>query len=138
MLLKQKKEVEDRLATMDKTDAGYEYEKAKLDKLIEETDAAYDEMLTDAEDYLTTLQEIWENAMEQIKETTANALTGNMGFDSLMDSLGNLKTYQDEYLTETNKLFETNKLLSDIQGDIDKTNNTAAKQRLNNFAQEIE
>lgn len=138
MLLKQKETIQDRLATMSETDAAYEVEKQKLDDIIAVTDEAYDEMLDDAEEYLSALQEIWENYMEQIKEITSEALTGGMGFDSLMDSLNNLKTYQNEYLTDTNKLFETNKLLSQVQGDIDKTNNIAAKQRLNNFAKEIE
>jgi hypothetical protein len=59
-------------------------------------------MLSDAEEYLTVLNEIWENSMNQLKETTEKALTAGKGFDSLMDSLSNLKTYQDEYLTKTN------------------------------------
>jgi hypothetical protein len=35
MLIKQKEAVEARLKTMDQTDAGYAYEKEKLDKLVE-------------------------------------------------------------------------------------------------------
>ena len=138
MLLKEKETVEARIKTMDVTSAGYEMEKEKLDKLIAETDAAYDEMLSDAESYLSVLQEIWTAALENIKEETEKALTGNMGFDSLMDSLNNLKDYQDEYLTKVNQEFEMQKLMSNVQRDIDKTNNVAAKQRLNNFAKEIE
>ena len=138
MLLKEKETVEARIKAMDVTSAGYEMEKEKLDKLIAETDAAYDEMLSDAESYLSVLQEIWTAALENIKEETEKALTGNMGFDSLMDSLNNLKDYQDEYLTKVNQEFEMQKLMSNVQRDIDKTNNVAAKQRLNNFAKEIE
>ena len=39
---------------------------------------------------------------------------------------------------QANKLFETNKLLSQIQTDIDKTSNAAAKQRYKAFSKEIE
>lgn len=138
MLLKEKEEVQARLALMNESDAGYEIELAKLEALTAATDEAYDEMLSDAEEYLSILRDIWENSMDQIKEATEKALTGGVGFDSLIDSMNRLKDYQSEYLTETNKLFETNKLLGDIQKDIDKTSNVAAKQRLNNFAQEVE
>ena len=138
MLLKEKEEVAARLALMDESSAGYEIEKAKLDELTAATDEAYEEMLSDAEEYLSTLREIWENSMDQIKEATEKTLTGGVGFDSLIDSMNRMKDYQSEYLTATNQLFETNKMLNDIQRDIDKTSNVAAKQRLNNFATEIE
>jgi len=43
----------------------------------------------------------------------------------------------DLVLTETNKLYETNKMMRNLERDMDKTTNTAAKNRLNAFKQEI-
>ena len=67
------------------------------------TNEAYEKMLGDAESYLESLQKIWENSLENIKKKTSDTLTGGLGFDILLDSMSNLKTYQDEYLTNTNK-----------------------------------
>ena len=50
-------------------------------------------MLGDAESYLETLQKIWENSLENIKKKTSDTLTGGLGFDILLDSMSNLKTY---------------------------------------------
>lgn len=138
MLEKEKKSIEEKISKMDQTSAAYELEKKKLEDITTATNEAYEEMLGDAESYLETLQKIWENSLENIKKKTSDTLTGGLGFDILLDSMNNLKTYQDEYLTNTNKLFETNKLLSQIQKDIDKTSNVAAKQRYKAFSQEIE
>ena len=138
MLEKEKKSIEEKISKMDQTSAAYELEKKKLEEITTATNEAYEEMLGDAESYLETLQKIWENSLENIKKKTSDTLTGGLGFDILLDSMSNLKTYQDEYLTNTNKLFETNKLLSQIQTDIDKTSNVAAKQRYKAFSQEIE
>lgn len=138
MLEKEKKSIEEKISKMDQTSAAYELEKKKLEDITTATNEAYEEMLGDAESYLETLQKIWENSLENIKKKTSDTLTGGLGFDILLDSMSNLKTYQDEYLTNTNKLFETNKLLSQIQKDIDKTSNVAAKQRYKAFSQEIE
>ena len=138
MLEKEKKSIEEKISKMDQTSAAYELEKKKLEDITTATNEAYEEMLGDAESYLEALQRIWENSLENIKKKTSDALTGGLGFDILLDSMNNLKTYQDEYLTNTNKLFETNKLLSQIQTDIDKTSNAAAKQRYKAFSKEIE
>ena len=138
MLEKEKKSIEEKISKMDQTSAAYELEKKKLEDITTATNEAYEKMLGDAESYLETLQKIWENSLENIKKKTSDTLTGGLGFDILLDSMSNLKTYQDEYLTNTNKLFETNKLLSQIQKDIDKTSNVAAKQRYKAFSQEIE
>lgn len=138
MLEKEKKSIEEKISKMDQTSAAYELEKKKLEDITTATNEAYEEMLGDAESYLEALQRIWENSLENIKKKTSDTLTGGLGFDILLDSMSNLKTYQDEYLTNTNKLFETNKLLSQIQMDIDKTSNAAAKQRYKAFSKEIE
>jgi hypothetical protein len=43
---------------------------------------------------------------------------------------------QEEYLTDTNKIYETNKLIRTAQQEIDKTTNTVAKNKLKQFINE--
>ena len=45
---------------------------------------------------------------------------------------------QEEYLTTTNKIYETNKLMRQAQQEIDKTTNTVAKNRMKQFINETQ
>ena len=45
---------------------------------------------------------------------------------------------QEEYLTTTNQVYETNKLMRTAQQEIDKTTNSVAKRRLKQFIDETE
>jgi len=51
---------------------------------------------------------------------------------SLAEKLG------DKYLTKTNQAYEMSKLISQVNRDIDKTNNSNSKIRLRNFTTELE
>ena len=66
-----------------------------------------------------------------------DAFTGGMGFDRMLDSMQMVSSTQDMILTKTNQIYETNKLMRKLSQDIDKTDNLAAKQKLNNFKKEI-
>lgn len=82
--------------------------------------------------------EILANSMEEAAHAMEQAFTDGMGFDFLNDSLDRLSSYADEYLTKTNQIYETQTLMNKAQEAADKTNNEAAKQRLNNFIQETQ
>jgi hypothetical protein len=43
---------------------------------------------------------------------------------------------QEDYLTTTNKIYETTKLMRTAQNAIDKSTNNIAKQKLKNFVEE--
>jgi hypothetical protein len=45
---------------------------------------------------------------------------------------------QEEYLTTTNKIYETEKMMRTAQQEIDKTTNSVAKRRLKQFIEETE
>ena len=53
-------------------------------------------------------------------------------------SIERAASLQEEYLTTTNQIYETNKLMRQAQQEIDKTNNTVAKQRLKDFIVETD
>ena len=89
------------------------------------------------EKYAEIAKAVYENLQAEAKQAAELALTAGKGFDALKESMDLASKYQDEYLTKTNQIYETEKLLRDINKDIDKTDNLASKNRLKNFADEI-
>ena len=83
-------------------------------------------------------QAVMENLNELAYQVAEQALTAGRSFDALAESMDLASKYQDEYLTKTNQIYETSKLLRDVNRDIDTTNNKNAKTKLKNFADEIE
>lgn len=102
--------------------------------------------LQEAESTLWSAQEafaeaakaVFENLKEEAYHVAEMSLTAGQGFDALNEKMELASKYQDEYLTRTNQIYETNKLLRNINRDIDSTNNTAAKTKLKNFSNEIQ
>lgn len=109
-------------------------------KQWEDADAAAREaqenMLSSAESWAEAIKATLENKLAGLADTLADALTGGKGFDQLNTELERLEATQEEFLTTTNKIYETNKLINTAQKEIDKTNNTVAKQKLKAFQQE--
>ena len=122
--------------------AGSELEREVLQKnfdaISEKVREAEEKMLSDAEEYGQAIQEIWVNKTTQAADLMNKALTDGMGWDALNDSMSRMSSYQDEYLTKTNQVYEMNKMLNTVSQAIDKTNNQAAKNRYNQFSKEIE
>ena len=119
------------------------------DAILAAFDEAEEDMLSKAEEYGEALKEILTTKMEQAADemnkqlsTTKVSINGNnfniSGWDALNDALGRMSSYQDEYLTKTNQIYEMNKLLNNVNQAIDKTNNQAAKNRYQQFTKEIE
>ena len=130
-----------------------EAEREVLQKNYDAILAAFNEveedMLSKAEEYGEALKEILTTKMEQAADemnkqlsTTKVSINGNnfniSGWDALNDALDRMSSYQDEYLTKTNQIYEMNKLLNNVNQAIDKTNNQAAKNRYQQFTKEIE
>lgn len=112
--------------------------KNALEAQKEATAKAYEEMLAAGEATAEAVNAVFENEMKKAQETLEKSLSGGLGFDRLKENMQHLSDIQDEYLTKTNQVYEANKLLNSINNDINKTNSVAAKQRLGNFAEEIE
>lgn len=109
---------------------------ANLDAINEQVREAEEEMLSDTEAWAEKLKEILENKMAEASDILEKTFSGGMGFDSLNNSIDRLNDYQDIYLTKTNQVYEIQKLMRTAQQAADKTDNAAAKQRINNFVQE--
>ena len=110
----------------------------ELKAINAQVDEAHELMLAKTEEWAEAQKAIMENTMAKAAREMEMAFTNNMGFDALSNSLNRLSATADVYLTETNKIYETQTLINKAQKDIDKTTNNAAKIRLKNYQEEIE
>lgn len=110
--------------------------KEQWDAEVDALDAAQEEMLGLTEEWAEAMKSVIENNMEKIADTLEKTLTGGTTFDTLMDGFDKLNTRQEEYLTKTNQIYETNKLMRTASKALDETDNKAAKQKLKNFIDE--
>ena len=101
-------------------------------------DEAHEQMLAKTQEWAETEKELLENTVAAAAKGLQNALTNNMGFDALMDSIDRLSTYQDVYLTKTNQIYETQKMMRTAQKAADATDNQASKIKLKNFMLETQ
>lgn len=113
--------------------------KEELNAMIAAAEEAGDQVMSDYENLLETAQGLLELELEQANKAIDELLSGvTGGFEELTRIMDLTSTGQDEYLTKTNQIYEMNKLLRNLRTDMDKTENKSAKQRLNNFAKELE
>ena len=114
------------------------YKNEVLDKAVEYFNEAEEKMLASAEDYLQNYENLWQNTLDAVRDKWDKLATDGMGWDALLDSMDRAKSIQDEYLTTTNKLYETNTLLRKVNKDINSTDSMISKEKLNDFAKMVE
>jgi hypothetical protein len=69
-------------------------------------------MLADAEKWAEDLKAVLETRMEEISEALSSAFAGEFGnLDNLNTQMERARSLQENYLTTTNKVYETNKLM---------------------------
>ena len=86
---------------------------------------------------INTAIAVLENKLAKFGQVLENELTRGFGsFDAMMTAMDRASSLQEEYLTTTNQIYETNKLMRKAQQEIDKSTNSVAKQRLKQFATE--
>jgi hypothetical protein len=81
-------------------------------------------------------REIFENAIEQAKIDFEEAMFGGR-LSSVIESIEMLNAKQEEILTTTNKIYETNKLIRNVEKDIEATTNNRAKQAYAEFQNKV-
>ena len=115
-----------------------EYETYKKNWIAaqEAANEAQDNMLNKTEEWAEAMKAIVENELADLAHTMEESLTGGTSFDELLTSMERRSSLQEEYLTTTNQIYETNKLMRQAQQEIDKTTNSAAKRRLQGFINE--
>ena len=126
----------------DAVDAGAK--QSVLDLLKKEWEAAeqaqadaQDRMLAKTEQWAEAQKAVIENAMEKAAAALEDALVGkHYSFDFLNEQIDQAVSTQEEYLTTTNKIYETTKLMRTAQQAVDAATNATTKQKLKNFITE--
>ena len=99
---------------------------------------AQSEMLSKTEEWSEAMRAVVENKLAELAKSLEEALTGGTSFDQINLQLERAVSLQEEYLTTTNQIYETNKLMRTAQQAIDKSTNSVAKQRLKDFIKETD
>jgi hypothetical protein len=70
-------------------------------------------MLSKTEEWAEAMRAVVENKLSGLAQTLENALTADFGgsFENMSNQLERSVSLQEEYLTTTNKIYETNKLM---------------------------
>ena len=109
----------------------------ELKAINAQVDEAHETLLSKTEEWAEVQKVIMENVMKKAAHEMEQAFTSGLGFDTLSNSIERLSSLSDEYLTKTNQIYETQKLINTAQQASDNTTNNAAKIRLKNFQDEI-
>lgn len=93
------------------------------------------------ESVLELAQSILENDLANYAQQLSKNLVKGLGFgnlDEYLDTIDKLNTSQEEYLTTTNKVYETNKLIRQAQEDMAENDSLLAKQRYQEYIDYVE
>ncbi len=94
---------------------------------------AQDNYLSLTTEWAEAVKTEFENTISGLSKTLEEALTGGTTFDYLVSRMDMMASLQEEYLTNTNKMYEIEKLRRKAQQEIDKTSNIVAKRKLKDF-----
>jgi glutamyl-tRNA reductase len=119
-------------------DTMYETYKKGWEAAAQAQSDAQDAMLSKTEEWAEAQRAIVENELADLGKQLEQALTGGTDFDTVNTAMERASSLQEEYLTTTNKIYETNKLMRQAQQEIDKTTNTVAKNRMKQFINETQ
>ena len=114
----------------------YETYKKNWQAAQEAANDAQDEMLSKTEEWAETMKAVVEAEFAELAKTMEETLTGGKSFDELLTSMERRSSLQEEYLTTTNQIYETNKMMRQAQQEIDKSSNSVAKKKLQNYINE--
>lgn len=138
MLLRERDAILAQMAAVEEGSAEWEVYNKELEAVTKATNQAEEDMLAATEEWAEAMKAVMENTFTKAARDMEMAFTNGLGFDYLNKSMDRMQKHQDEYLTKTNQLYETQKLMRKAQQDADKTTNEAAKARIANFMKETE
>lgn len=138
MLLKQKEDLEDKLNTAPLGSKEREMIQKEYDAITEAVINAENEVFATTESLGEIAAQILENNLSKAQKALEEMLTGGSSIDEMMENLDRLSKSQEEYLTKTNQLYETNKLIRQAQQDMDKSDNELAKKKYKDYIAYIE
>lgn len=117
----------------------------ELDQLKENLDEAensvrewQEKMYSSAEEFAEAIINVYQNKINKAMKQLEMDLTSGEGFDELQQQIDRLKTYDEEYLTDVNQQYETQKLIRTATNALEKASNQVAKNKLDLFIKETE
>jgi hypothetical protein len=82
---------------------------------LEAANQAEEEYLSSAEEWAEAVKAVFENTMKDLAKDLEKTLTGGTTFDQMTTAMERAASLQEEYLTTTNQIYETNKLMRTAQ-----------------------
>lgn len=107
-----------------------------LQAIMEKEADAKSQLMADIEQLGEYAREIFENSIEQAMKDFEDEMFGRP-LNSIIESIEMMNSRQEELLTTTNKIYETNKLIRSIEKDIEATTNNRAKQAFAEFQNKV-
>ena len=107
-----------------------------LQAIMEKEADAKSQLMADIEQLGEYAREIFENSIEQAMKDFEDEIFGRP-LNSIIESIEMMNSRQEELLTTTNKIYETNKLIRNIEKDIEATTNNRAKQAYLEFQNKV-
>lgn len=129
---------EEALAGVTETDAAYDTLKNNRDALLAEYNEAQAAMLESAKEAMQAAQEMYTTAVEKAAYDFNQAVSGGMGLDLLQSKYDHFIEEGDRYLDAVNEAYEVSAWYNKLQADIDKSTNSAHKERLKELQEEID
>lgn len=126
---------------LQKKDSLSEYELKMLEEKLYQSklavDAAEEQYLSSLETTGELAQAILENNLNKAQQKLEKSLFG-MSAEDYMTDMERRNKLQEEFLTTTNKMYETNKLIHNAELAMEKTDNVRAKQQYQEYIKQIE
>ena len=94
---------------------------------------AQENMLSRTEEWAESMKSVIQNKLSDFASTLEDQLTGGTSFDEMTTSIERAASLQEEYLTTTNQIYETTKMMRTAEKALDETTSTAAKNKLKGF-----
>jgi multidrug resistance efflux pump len=116
----------------------YEFYKAQWEAVSKVVDEKQAEILEGTKEWAKAIKAEVENEFAKLADIMEDSLTGGLSFDEIETSMERRESLQEEYLTTTNKIYETTKLMRTAQKAIDESEDSIAKKKLNNFVKETQ
>lgn len=138
MFKQQEEEARQRMEAAINDPEAFETYKKQWEDAVEVTQEAQEKMLSSMEEWAQAMRDTLENTLEDLKDTLSKSLSGGLGLDQMTLGLDRAESLQEEYLTTTNKIYETNKLMNQAQLEMNKSTNAQSKQRLKDFMRETQ
>lgn len=121
------------MESVPKDSAAFEQYKKEWEAAEAKSREAQDNMLSATAEWAEAMKSVLTNELSDFASTLEKQLTGGTSFDEMTTSIERAASLQEDYLTTTNQIYETTKMMRVAEKALDETTSTAAKNKLKGF-----